>query len=73
MMSYNFVFLFSFLLVDGGWGDWTVWGSCNTLTGKKTRSRVCNKPTPKNGGKACPRPSSEETTEGCEGIIMCYN
>eukprot|EP00794_Sanderia_malayensis_P014213 gene14213-15696_t len=41
--------------VDGHWGRWSSWGNCshNCGAGKQNRIRVCNKPAPKNGGKAC--------------------
>ncbi|XP_062599842.1 coadhesin-like, partial [Saccostrea cucullata] len=41
--------------VDGSWGTWTNWAVC-TLTcggGVKTRSRLCNNPSPSHGGINC--------------------
>ena len=47
------------VLVDGGWSQWNEWDSCSLTCGGGTqvRSRVCDRPKPKNGGKKC-------TTEG---------
>lgn len=50
--------------VNGNWGPWGSWASCNTETGTKTRSRSCNKPAPENGGSLCPGPSS--STDKCK-------
>lgn len=44
-----------FLLVHGNWGDWTGFEQCNTTCGggKQRRSRVCDSPSPVNGGEEC--------------------
>lgn len=41
--------------VDGKWGPWSSWGNCShdCGPGKQNKTRVCNNPAPKNGGKAC--------------------
>ena len=41
--------------MDGHWGRWSSWGACSVScnTGKHSRTRQCNDPAPKNGGKAC--------------------
>uniref|UniRef100_A0A8C6IMK2 Complement component C7 n=1 Tax=Mus spicilegus TaxID=10103 RepID=A0A8C6IMK2_MUSSI len=48
--------------VDGGWNCWSSWSPC--VQGKRTRSRECNNPPPRDGGKSC----LGETTESkqCE-------
>jgi hypothetical protein len=40
---------------DGGWNNWMDWSPCSvTCTiGTKTRTRLCNNPTPQNGGANC--------------------
>jgi len=42
--------------VNGNWGVWGRFGSCNKACGRglKYRYRACNKPAPAHGGKACP-------------------
>ena len=42
-------------IVDGNWGEWTMWCSCSVTCGSGTRerSRMCNDPAPKHGGKDC--------------------
>ncbi|XP_041356537.1 coadhesin-like [Gigantopelta aegis] len=60
--------------VDGGWSVWTttVEGTCNASCSNKlgtvtiTRTRFCNNPVPKNGGRKCVGNSTEITTESCE-------
>nr|CAB3266939.1 thrombospondin A precursor [Phallusia mammillata] len=51
--------------VDGGWGEWSVWSECSATCddGFKTRSRKCNNPKPRFGGKQCSGDS--KATEHC--------
>ncbi|KAK3523897.1 hypothetical protein QTP70_015725 [Hemibagrus guttatus] len=44
-------------VVHGGWNCWSAWGTCSR--GQKSRTRTCNNPVPKNGGKHCVGPSIE--------------
>ena len=69
-----FVYLFIFCLltakVDGHWGRWSEWSKCDASCddGIKKRTRMCNNPEPKHGGKYCPGIGSEEvvcTTRRC--------
>ncbi|NXQ36912.1 CO7 protein, partial [Alaudala cheleensis] len=38
-------------VVDGHWSCWSSWSPCSG--GRKSRSRICNNPSPSGGGKAC--------------------
>ncbi|NWH46269.1 CO7 protein, partial [Fregata magnificens] len=38
-------------VVDGHWSCWSSWSPCSG--GRKSRSRTCNNPSPRGGGKAC--------------------
>ncbi|XP_051499561.1 complement component C6 isoform X4 [Apus apus] len=48
--------------VDGRWGCWSEWSSCDTSF-KTRRTRECNNPSPMNGGKPCEGEREEE--ENC--------
>ncbi|KXJ21860.1 MAM and LDL-receptor class A domain-containing protein 2 [Exaiptasia diaphana] len=41
--------------IDGHWSKWSQWSQCSATCDKgiHTRTRVCNDPAPKRGGKAC--------------------
>ena len=47
--------------VNGEWGDWTSYSTCDVTCGDgmKTRTRTCNNPPPSNGGLFCPEGNSE--------------
>ncbi|XP_044132635.1 complement component C6 [Bufo gargarizans] len=47
------------VVVDGSWSCWSAWSSCDAFSNKK-RTRQCNNPTPRNGGKPCEGPQMEE-------------
>uniref|UniRef100_A0A3B4CDP2 Complement component C7 n=1 Tax=Pygocentrus nattereri TaxID=42514 RepID=A0A3B4CDP2_PYGNA len=49
-------------VVHGGWSCWSAWGSCSQ--GHKSRTRECNNPVPRNGGKHCNGPLVEH--KACE-------
>ncbi|XP_062867953.1 complement component 7b [Trichomycterus rosablanca] len=49
-------------VVHGGWSCWSSWGSCSQ--GRKSRTRSCNNPQPRNGGRHCLGPLIEHKT--CE-------
>jgi len=41
--------------VDGGWTNWSNWGSCDKSCdiGARYRTRACTQPIPQNGGASC--------------------
>lgn len=43
---------------DGHWTCWSSWSPC--VRGRKTRSRSCDNPAPRGGGKSCVGESSED-------------
>ncbi|AWP10692.1 putative hemicentin-1 [Scophthalmus maximus] len=58
--------------VDGNWGSWQPWGECSATCGggERTRVRLCNSPSPGNGGRLCPGDSSQLSrckTQACPG------
>ena len=66
-----------FSVVDGGWGQWSTVGQCTASCGggRKVRTRECNAPVPRSGGKECDGGSTEATdcnTTPCKGIA-CRN
>ena len=63
-----------FFLVNGNWGKWGSFGSCNKPcgTGIQQRSRSCTNPKPDHGGKSCPGSSINSrycNTHKCPGLI----
>ncbi|XP_034531212.1 hemicentin-1 [Notolabrus celidotus] len=47
--------------VDGNWGSWQPWGDCSASCGggERSRTRLCNSPSPSNSGRTCPGDSSQ--------------
>ncbi|XP_077203154.1 complement component C6 isoform X1 [Paroedura picta] len=62
--------------VDGYWSCWSAWSPCDASF-KKRRTRLCNNPSPLNGGKPCEGEAEEE--EDCyislfaDGGASCVN
>ena len=55
----------NYILVDGGWSNWSGWGQCSMPCGggEQERSRTCTNPSPANGGAACS--GSDKETQAC--------
>ncbi|TDH08782.1 hypothetical protein EPR50_G00101320 [Perca flavescens] len=58
--------------VDGNWGSWQPWEECSASCGggERTRVRLCNSPSPSNGGRPCPGDSSQLSrcnSQACPG------
>ena len=53
-----------FLVVDGGFGDWSEWGACSAACGEgqSVRRRLCDHPAPQYGGRKCEGPAEESKT-----------
>ena len=47
-------------VIHGHWSGWTGWSACSFSCGRgvRKRKRLCNNPTPQNGGKFCLGPDS---------------
>ena len=63
---------FLIVLINGGWGSWTNWSSCDATCGggQRTRQRYCNNPAPSGGGSDCAGTNSEQeicNTGNCPG------
>uniref|UniRef100_A0A3Q3W3E6 Uncharacterized protein n=1 Tax=Mola mola TaxID=94237 RepID=A0A3Q3W3E6_MOLML len=63
--------------IDGNWGLWQLWGECSAScgNGERTRVRLCNSPSPNNGGRPCPGDSSQLSrcnTQACPGKTFWY-
>ncbi|XP_057312827.1 uncharacterized protein LOC130654291 isoform X1 [Hydractinia symbiolongicarpus] len=58
--------------IDGGYSDWTTWSTCSATCGKgyQDRYRLCNDPSPKNGGESCEENGEPEQVRKCE-IARC--
>jgi len=59
--------------VDGNWGSWGRFGACSKSCGGgvQTRKRLCNSPSPSNGGRSCAGSSSESrrcSTNRCPAV-----
>ena len=52
---------FNYFIVDGGWGSWTAWSTCNVTcdSGTQMRTRICDNPTPVGAGLDCNGSDSE--------------
>lgn len=57
--------------VDGSWGNWAQWSTCNKncTGGFRTRSRLCNDPFPMCNGKQCEGEGTQ--VENCNTNVNC--
>ncbi|NXD04030.1 CO7 protein, partial [Certhia familiaris] len=55
-------------IVDGHWSCWSSWSPCSG--GRKSRSRTCNNPSPRGGGKACL--GEQHESKACEDEELQY-
>ncbi|XP_067929075.1 hemicentin-1-like [Watersipora subatra] len=57
--------------IDGGYGPWSEYSRCSVScgVGTKTRTRECNSPVPRNGGKDCEGPSTR--SKRCRAPPCC--
>ncbi|KAM6962600.1 hemicentin-1 [Aplochiton taeniatus] len=58
--------------VDGHWGAWQPWGDCSASCGggERTRVKLCNSPSPSNGGRPCAGDSTQLSrcnSQACPG------
>ena len=60
--------MFLLYLVNGGWGPYGPWSTCDTQTGTKERVRLCDNPRPVNDGFDCV--GGHKETENCPGIFL---
>lgn len=64
-----------FLLVHGGWSQWSGYDECSVKCGGGTqkRTRGCNKPEPANGGRDCEGSPTETRSckvQPCPGMYV---
>lgn len=63
--------------VDGNWGSWQPWGECSASCGggERSRIRLCNNPSPSDGGRPCPGDASQLSrcnTQPCPGRLFYF-
>ncbi|XP_021354696.1 neurogenic locus notch homolog protein 1-like, partial [Mizuhopecten yessoensis] len=62
-------------VVDGSWSSWGNWSVCSSTCGNgtSTRKRLCNNPTPDNGGNDCLGEATETIVCNMADCIVCTN
>ncbi|KAK6959983.1 platelet endothelial aggregation receptor 1, partial [Biomphalaria glabrata] len=59
-------------IVHGGWGEWSMWQcTANCPSPIKIRTRLCDSPTPNNGGRQCAGDASESQDSDCYRKQIC--
>ena len=67
----------AFAVVDGNWGQWSAWNTCSKTCeqGTQSRTRKCDSPVPRYGGKLCEGKSNQAQVCNknipCPGYINC--
>ena len=66
LLLFSFVMIELLAPIDGHWGRWSQWGACDAKCGfgKHYRTRSCDDPKPKYGGKGCSGTLNE--TKACK-------
>ena len=74
-----FIFLFTcchyLFTVDGGYGQWSSWGTCSKTcdSGTQTRSRACDTLNSAYRGQSCRLLGQSTDTKSCSNANPCYN
>ena len=73
MNDNNLIFFF---LVNGGWSQWQSWSECSVRCGRgiRKKTRLCNNPSPLNGGQTCQGLSvmKDECSIPCPGEFFTF-
>ena len=61
----------AFILVDGGWSEWSQWSLCTkTVNGIQIKNRECVNPKPKYGGTNCS--GHQVVLRECRNMSSCH-
>ena len=76
-INYNFLIYLQTAPVDGHWNRWGSWNECSVTCNKgvQVRTRICNDPAPKNGGKLCVGSNKDKQTckkKSCTAGMCIY-
>ena len=67
-LKHSLIFVFLLVIVHGNWGEWTGFTQCNVTCGEgvHTRARLCDNPSPANGGSDCLKSDGSGARESLE-------